>query len=317
MHINFILSCVFYGPLISNGFDVELSHSLFTPNKCTGTEALLILIHSAPDHADFRSNIRSTWAKGPHFKLVFLIGRSTSRDINVQVENETSKSNDILHYNLPDMYQHLTTKHVFGYRWAVANCPDVKYVLKSDDDGYVDTYHLGHLLSEQGFGEKEKFLLCSVLKNVPVQRSIEGPYAKWSVKHEDFLDETYPNFCSGHAYVTTIATIKDILNVLEEMDSVIHIDDVVVTGIATNGTGIPFFDLGQYFLGKHFQYRDELLDPHSEFFTPELMIFFDIEPNDITVLHKKFSWCMHHINKCYHLLWNNKHLDQIRRCQKI
>ena len=206
---------------------------------------------------------------------------------------------------------------MYFYRWTVPNCPTVKYVLQSDDDGYVDTYHLGHFLSEQGFGGKEKFLLCAVLQNIHVRRSIEGPYSKWSVKPEDFPDETYANFCSGHAYVTTIATIKDILKVLKRMDSVIHIDDVVVTGMATKGTGIPFFDLSHYFIGTHLQYRDELLESNNEFFTPELMIFFDIEPSDITVLHKKFSWCRLNINKCYHLLWNNKHLDQMRRCEEF
>ena len=118
-HFKFSLKCTtakqcsFYP-----GFDVALSRSTFTPKRCLGTEALLILVHSAPDHTDFRATIRSTWAKGPHFKLVFLIGRSTSTDVNLQVQNEASKSNDILHYNLPDLYHHLTTKHVFGYRYG-------------------------------------------------------------------------------------------------------------------------------------------------------------------------------------------------------
>ena len=100
------------------GFDVALSRITLAPKRCLGTEDLLILVHSAPDHTDFRATIRSTWAKGPHFKLVFLIGRSTSTDVNLHVQNEASKSNDILHYNLPDLYHHITTKHVFGYGYG-------------------------------------------------------------------------------------------------------------------------------------------------------------------------------------------------------
>ena len=203
------------------------------------------------------------------------------------------------------------------FRWAVANCPNVKFVLKSDDDGYVDTYRLRHFLTDQGFGEKAKFLLCNVLQNIPVRRNSKGAYAKWNIRQEDFPDETYPTYCSGHAYVTTIATMKEILRAIKIMDSVIHIDDVVVTGLGTKGTDIPLYDWSHYFINTHLNYWDELLDPESNFITPQLMVFFNIEPQDIAVLHKKFSWCLNHSNKCYDKLWNNKDLDQIRRCQQF
>ena len=190
-------------------------------------------------------------------------------------------------------------------------------MLKSDDDGYVDTYHLGHFLSDQGFIEKTKFLLCNVLQNIPVRRSSKGAYAKWNIRQEDFPDETYPVYCSGHAYVTTIATMKEILKAIKIMDSVIHIDDVVVTGLGTKGTDIPFYNWSHYFINTHSGYRDELLDPESHFITPQLMVFFNIEPQDIAVLHKKFSWCLNHSNKCYDKLWKNKDFDSIRRCQQF
>ena len=37
-------------------------------------------------------------------------------------------------------------QHVMGYKWAVANCPNVQYVLKTDDDVFVDSYHLKEFL---------------------------------------------------------------------------------------------------------------------------------------------------------------------------
>ena len=101
------------------GFDVDLSQSTISPKSCEGQDALLILVHSAPDHKDFREVIRSTWAKGPHSKLVFLVGRSTSKDLNVQVHSEAEATNDILLYNKSDSYYDLTTKHIFGYRYIL------------------------------------------------------------------------------------------------------------------------------------------------------------------------------------------------------
>ena len=98
---------------------MDLSQSTLSPKSCEGEEALLILVHSAPDHKDFREVIRSTWAKGPHSKLVFLVGRSTSEDLNVQVHSEAEATNDILLYNKSDSYYDLTTKHIFGYRYLL------------------------------------------------------------------------------------------------------------------------------------------------------------------------------------------------------
>ena len=60
---------------------------------------------------------------------------------------------------------------------------------------------------------------------------------------------------------------------------------LVVTGLGTKGTDIPFYDWSHYFINSHSHYRDKLLDPDSDFMTPQLMVFFNIEPQDISVLH--------------------------------
>ena len=89
------------------------SLSLASPDKCSGSEGLLVLIVSAPGNQENRDVIRNTW--GAHnAKLVFLIGRSQIFDS--QVSNEAKVYNDVFIYDLVDTYLNLTTKTLMGYQ---------------------------------------------------------------------------------------------------------------------------------------------------------------------------------------------------------
>ena len=191
------------------------------------------------------------------------------------------------------------------------NCPSAKYVLKSDDDVFVDTYHLGNFLARHGFNDKPSFLLCNVRANgTAVRRNSEGGFAKWNVRREDYPEETYPQYCTGAAYVTTVASIRLILGIVVNMDSHIHVDDAFVTGLGTRGTGIPFHDWSYYFMNTHAGYKKDLLDPDRLFFSPELMVFFNIGPEEIRLLYAKSELCAKYSEKCYDLLWNDGEKEQ-------
>ena len=50
--------------------------------------------------------------------------------------------------NFLDTYKNLTYKHMMGYKWLHRHCPNQpKYVVKADDDVFVEIFHLYHFVS--------------------------------------------------------------------------------------------------------------------------------------------------------------------------
>ena len=77
------------------------------------------------------------------------------------------------------------------YKWATEYCPNVKYVLKADDDVFVDTFHLPRFLKTHEFEDKQDFFLCMVLKGYVPRRNVDD---KWFVTREDFSGDEYPPY---------------------------------------------------------------------------------------------------------------------------
>ena len=61
-----------------------------------------------------------------------------------------------------DIHRNLTLKHLFGLSWARDQCPGVSWILKTDDDIFVDSLHLPRLLQELAVFPEEHMFLCQV-----------------------------------------------------------------------------------------------------------------------------------------------------------
>jgi hypothetical protein len=53
-----------------------------------------------------------------------------------------------------DTYRNLTLKHMLAYEWTLDHCPEANFVLKADDDTFVDTIHLPTFLKSHKLGQK-------------------------------------------------------------------------------------------------------------------------------------------------------------------
>ena len=97
---------------------------------------------------------------------------------------------------------------------ATEYCPNAKYVLKTDDDVFVDTFHLPRFLKTHKFDNKPNFFLCMVLKGNTPRRDVDS---KWFVTKEEFSGYEYPIYCTGGVYVTKIKTMMKILPKVEKL----------------------------------------------------------------------------------------------------
>lgn len=194
-------------------------------------EAILqVFIHSSPNHFMHRRLIRESWGSVSCYRnlsmnVIFVIGLSGLSVINVKVQEEASRHSDILWADFIDSYWNLTLKHIFAHRWIIENCTKAKFVLKVDDDIFVDIFQVIGLIIEEYSKNPRNLLACSISAPVLARRS-----GKWELSLEEYPFRTLPAFCAGAAYLASIDVIRSWSVVLGEVPRM-RIDDVFVTGI--------------------------------------------------------------------------------------
>ena len=179
-------------------------------------------------------------------------------------------------------------------------CPTAKYVLKTDDDVFVDTYHLPLFLDRYRFDRKSNFLLCFVVKG---NKPWRNETTKWYVTKEEYAADEYPPYCAGPAYLTKIKTMKKILGKVQSLNY-LYIDDVLFTGIAAQNL-TSHYDWAVSFLEYHLGEKEVLLSASLPDYTPELLVAMDLSSVDILILFQKAKRCHDHASHCY------KHLTKL------
>lgn len=164
--------------LIFTGEDLKTTETLvidkanFCDSDKGATLDLLVVVTSAVDHFKARQAIRKTWgafaiergafllfllgSPSPNASKTFCLAQNTgansdndnnsdlqskcanSNDLQQQIVNEDKQFGDILQGSFMDNYFNLTLKTITLMRWVSLNCDKVKFVLKVDDDMFVN-----------------------------------------------------------------------------------------------------------------------------------------------------------------------------------
>lgn len=200
----------------------------------------MIIVHSAPEHFAARQAIRSTWGsikslKNKKIRLIFLLGKTgnwvkDSDLVETAIFRESELFGDIVTASFVDSYKNLTYKHLMGYKWATSFCPDSTFILKSDDDAFIDIFQLFDFITRTyGYKPSPGTLICNVFPegSKPVRAS-DKMGTKWAVSKEEYPHDIYPKYCGGLAYLVTPDVVKQILSVSDKV-KLFWIDDVWVT----------------------------------------------------------------------------------------
>lgn len=138
---------------------------LLIPNEdaCGGPGAppfLLILVSTAPENLNQRNAIRASWggqreARGLRVQTLFLLGEPSGRQPTWgshenDLARESVAQGDILQAAFRDSYRNLTLKTLSGLSWADKHCPMARYILKTDDDVFVNVPELVSELVRRG-----------------------------------------------------------------------------------------------------------------------------------------------------------------------
>jgi len=270
-------------------FNISTVDLVWSPPDCSEI-SLIILIHSHPAHLRLRNTLRQTWARQVsegQFKTrtVFLIGEVEDEDLSGRLEEERRTHSDLVKGHFVDSYRNLTYKHLLGYRWVREHCEAADYILKSDDDQFVDTFQLPRYLQAFLPPPSQPWFLC----NLQLRAPIRAEDSKWFVSLTEWPESDYPPYCAGWAYVTTQPTLSLVL-AWAEQHRYFWIDDLHVTGSlpALHG-GLAMFDWVYSFLTTHVQYNHQILE--GSFYTPELMVCGDISSQQILHVYSKAERC--------------------------
>lgn len=222
---------------------------------------VLVVVPSSPHNLAARSAVREGWgAYLPRsWELVFYVGAVDRASVQERLIRESQTHRDITQDpSYPDSYATLTLKTLALLSWANQACSNARFVLKADDDVFLNIPHLYALtkcLDEamrevykaprgQGKCDGARELVSHYIdaKTHSYESYVIGGYlyrgvktdrsstSKWQLPVASYAKDTLPNYLSGTAYLLSTNIIPHLLEAAKHTP-VIHLEDVYLTGL--------------------------------------------------------------------------------------
>ncbi|KAI8125050.1 3-galactosyltransferase 5, Beta-1 [Lucilia cuprina] len=218
----------------SGHMNEEIDINQICPNKGDKLK-LLILITSAQTHAEARLSIRQTWG---HYgtrrdvSTAFILGRTTNATVSEALTQENMIYGDLIRGHFIDSYNNLTLKTLSSLEWVDQNCPKVKYILKTDDDMFINVPKLLQFLDAHA---KDKRVIYGRLAKK--WKPIRNKKSKYYISTGQFGATVFPPFTTGPAYVMTGDIVHELYeSSLEQL--YLKLEDVFTTGIVAQKLGV-------------------------------------------------------------------------------
>ncbi|XP_067663076.1 beta-1,3-galactosyltransferase 5-like [Haliotis asinina] len=197
---------------------------------------MVIGVISRVDNFQRRHAIRYTWGSSVHRSrsrnvcLVFLVGLCHS-SMQEMLETEHKKYGDVVQINTDDSYQNLVWKSVALLKWTTEFCTSFSFLLKIDDDVFVNLAQLFRTLDM--FETEPKFIMGQINRGTKPKRR---PKSKYFVSRNDYPDDVYPPYVAGAAYVISGLLTRELLEAIPT-SPLVHVEDVFINGICAQRAG--------------------------------------------------------------------------------
>ncbi|KAL4217223.1 Beta-1 [Mactra antiquata] len=218
-----------------------LNHRIILGNSkvCDKDQFMIVIIPSAVEDINIRRIIRETYGQfgrnipvkslnvGDNAKIdyVFVLGRYENKTFDREIQQESDINKDIVKADFIDSYYNLTLKVLIGLKWVKTNCQGVKYVLKVDDDVFVNIPLLVKHIESRPIPANGTVYGTIFNRKVKV-----SPSGKWAVKKEEYPLTFYPPYAQGTSYTLTGNLISKIVHTSQYLPY-LHIEDAFITGI--------------------------------------------------------------------------------------
>ncbi|KAM4038574.1 beta-1,3-galactosyltransferase 2-like [Anomaloglossus baeobatrachus] len=201
------------------------------PDKCKNRKPfLLIMVLVQCQDLKSRHTIRGTWGNVSIYDVevvrIFLVGLphialDRTKDV---LDEESETFGDIVQQDFMDTYYNLTLKTLMGMEWVTKFCPSASYVMKIDNDMFLNVDYLIHNLLHPDLPVRTNYFTGAVYMSTKPKRKKSS---KWYVPKEVYPNDTYPPYCSGPGYVFSADMAKKIYDVAQDI-RVIPMEDAFI-----------------------------------------------------------------------------------------
>ena len=133
------------GPIIN---DVTSFRYPINRPPCKDDQHFFISVISSTKNFKRRNRIRNAWVRhlNASASYAFVMGRTTNETVQKLIEKESDIFGDIIQIDMVDTYFNLAIKVAALLNWINSYCPLIPFVLKCDDDVYVNVENLAAVL---------------------------------------------------------------------------------------------------------------------------------------------------------------------------
>ncbi|XP_052805356.1 beta-1,3-galactosyltransferase 1-like [Mya arenaria] len=192
---------------------------------------LLILILTSHKNGNARNALRTTWLSvtknnTANIRHAFLLGEVHEPMIKERVNKENERYRDIIKEDFIDVYQNLTYKTIMGFKWASTMCPNAQFVMKIDDDMWLNVPNIMNFLSNSSM----KTLLQNTVTGMCSSKAqpIRSKNSKWYASLISYPEKFYPGFCSGTGYLTSMNVAKELYRISPNVPF-FHLEDIYIS----------------------------------------------------------------------------------------
>ncbi|CAJ0581515.1 unnamed protein product, partial [Mesorhabditis spiculigera] len=255
--------------------------TILPQNLCTPELKVIFVVHTAVSNKEKRAAIRETygnmqWYEKYKIRTVFATGRSLDQNDEFQLENEARMFKDIVQADFVDHYRNLTIKGLTWMRYLRDFCPDVKLVVKLDDDllpnifGVMEDFNKNLIKTNRTF--------TCLLFYGKVIREANSP---WYVPLEAMPENEWGRYCTGTSFMMSRDLVGDIIGAVEKRQHYVPVDDAFLTGPIGREVGATY-DFDTY-ASKY-----ELNDKHTEEKMMAKKVYFALYPT-VSALRRMFG----------------------------
>ena len=177
---------------------------------------VLFMVSSELSHQTRRNVIRSTWINQTHWKkynqqrdvsfgMLFIVGRSTNKTQKELIMNESRMHGDLLVLDLEESFYSLSYKVMIGFQWITKHCKGYKFLLKGDDDIFVNIHALMELLHEPTTPQHNLYV-GNTMSVAEVVRN-----GRYGVSREEYSRDNYPRYNSGGGFVLSSDVVSSMI----------------------------------------------------------------------------------------------------------